>query len=82
MFLLYTYIKTTTNSHFSDKRNENLKLIPCDVRLQTVANNVVPNFDDVTLCKHVQQSKKLHLSCLILFFNAEKVIKANCQNVR
>ena len=24
-------------------------------------------FDDVTLCKQVQQSRKMHLSCLILF---------------
>ena len=53
MFLLYTYIKQQKHFRISDKLNNFIKLIRCDGTLQLIANNVVPNFDDITLCKHV-----------------------------
>ena len=57
-------------------------------RWDTLANNVAPNFDDVTLCKYLAQflmtsycenklrHNKMHLSCLIPFLTQKHIVLA------
>ena len=77
VFIIYLHKNNNKHFHFSDKRNKNLNLIPCDVTLQHPSKWRRAKFLMTSHCVNMfSRARKCIYLVKLPFFNAENVIKA------